>query len=157
MLRVEWVMAEFGQTEFGQTDFGQAFVLTDFGQTDFGQTVFGQLVMPRFSWISLVCSCWCVGALVWCVCAGGVCVGGSDSCRPLRRALRQTALRRTAQNFALFFFPLPPHCSFFLPSLGGPFVEFWWCFLKASTLKCARLEFSGCRVKPRQMETMSSQ
>ena len=30
-------------------------------------------------------------------------------------------------------------CSFFLLSLGGPFVEFWWCFLKAGTMKCARL------------------
>ncbi len=27
-----------------------------------------------------------------------------------------------------FFFPLPPQFSFFLLSLGGPFVEFWWCF-----------------------------
>ena len=26
------------------------------------------------------------------------------------------------------FFPLPPQFSFFLLSLGGPFVEFWWCF-----------------------------
>ena len=32
-----------------------------------------------------------------------------------------------AQNFA-FFFPLPPQFSFFLLSLGGPFVEFWWVF-----------------------------
>ena len=27
-----------------------------------------------------------------------------------------------------FFPPLPPQFSFFLLSLGGPFVEFWWCF-----------------------------
>ena len=39
-------------------------------------------------------------------------------------------------------FPLPPQLSFFLPSLGGLFLEFWWC-LKRWALKCARLEFSG--------------
>ena len=27
-----------------------------------------------------------------------------------------------------FFVPLPPPFSFFLLSLRGPFVEFWWCF-----------------------------
>ena len=32
-----------------------------------------------------------------------------------------------AQKFALFS-PLPPQFSFFLPSLGGLLVEFWWCF-----------------------------
>ena len=53
------------------------------------------------------------------------------------------------QNFAFCFFPLPPQFSFFLPSPGGPFVEFWCC-LKRRALKCARLEFSGCRVKPRR-------
>ena len=35
--------------------------------------------------------------------------------------------RRTAQNFALFFFS-PARNSFFLLSLGGLLVEFWWCF-----------------------------
>ena len=55
----------------------------------------------------------------------------------------------TAQNFALFFFPLPPQNSFFSSLSGCLLVEFWWC-LKARTLKCARLEFSGCRVKPRR-------
>ena len=35
-------------------------------------------------------------------------------------------LRRTAQNLALFFFPLLPQFSFFLLSWGR-FVEFWWC------------------------------
>ena len=42
------------------------------------------------------------------------------------------------------FFPLPPQFSLFLLSLGGPFVEFWWCFGSDRALKCARLEFSGC-------------
>ena len=35
---------------------------------------------------------------------------------------RLTALRRTAQNFALFF-PLPPHFSLFLPFFVGVFFE----------------------------------
>ena len=49
-----------------------------------------------------------------------------------------------AQNFALF--SLSRHN--FLPSssLGGLFVEFWWC-LKCWALQCARLEFLGCRVE----------
>ena len=36
-------------------------------------------------------------------------------------------LCRTAQHFALFF-SLPPQFSSFLLSLGGPCVQFWWCF-----------------------------
>ena len=28
------------------------------------------------------------------------------------------------------FFPLPPQFSLFLLYLGGPFVEFWWCFFE---------------------------
>ena len=27
-----------------------------------------------------------------------------------------------------FFFPLPPQCSIFLPSLGDLLVKIWWCF-----------------------------
>ena len=45
------------------------------------------------------------------------------------------------------FFPLRHKIRSFLPSLGGLLVELWWC-LKAGNLKCARLEFSGCRVRP---------
>ena len=53
-----------------------------------------------------------------------------------------------AQNFALFF--LSPTGKFILSSLSGGFlVEFWWC-LKRRDAQCARLEFSGCRVKPRR-------
>ena len=51
-----------------------------------------------------------------------------------------------AQNFALFF-PSPAHkIRSFLPSLG----VFSWNFggvSSAGALKCARLEFSGCRVR----------
>ena len=36
-----------------------------------------------------------------------------------------------------FFFPLPPQFSFFFLSLGGPFVEFWWCLKRRSPSMCA--------------------
>ena len=56
-------------------------------------------------------------------------------------------LCRTAQKFRSFF-PLPPQFSFFLLSLGGPFVEFWWCFWDP---QMCMFELSGCRVKPRRL------
>ena len=53
-----------------------------------------------------------------------------------------------------FFPPLPPQFSFFLLSLGGRGGEILVVFEeggvpKGGGHKCARLEFSGCRVKPR--------
>ena len=65
--------------------------------------------------------------------------------------LRRTPLRRTAQNFALSF-PTPAPFSLFLSLSGCLLVEFWLLFLKAGALKCARLEFSNCCVKPRSAE-----
>ena len=47
-----------------------------------------------------------------------------------RTALPGSSLRRTPKNFALFPSPPPPQFSFFLPSLGGLLLEFWWCLLK---------------------------
>ena len=45
--------------------------------------------------------------------------------------------------------PSPAPFSLFFVSLsGGLLVNFWWCLKCARGLKCARLEFSGCRVKP---------
>ena len=43
-------------------------------------------------------------------------------------SLKGGAHRVGGPKFRVFFFPLPPQFSFFSPSLGGPFVEFWWCF-----------------------------
>ena len=66
---------------------------------------------------------------------------------------RRVGARRVGGPKFRVFFSLPPEISFFLLSLwGGLLVEFWW-FLNAGTLKCARLEFSGCRVKPRQPQS----
>ena len=55
-----------------------------------------------------------------------------------------------AQNFAFFFFSLPPQFSFFLPSLGGLLVEFLWC-LKRWGPQMSTFGLSGCRVKPRRL------
>ena len=49
------------------------------------------------------------------------------------------------RNFALFF-PSPPQFSFFLLSLGGPFVEIWECLKRRGPEICT----FGCRVKPRR-------
>ena len=42
-------------------------------------------------------------------------------------------------KISLFFFPSPATVFILLSLSWGPFVEFWWCFLKAGTLKCPRL------------------
>ena len=63
----------------------------------------------------------------------------------LRRTPLRTTLRRTAQNFALFF-SSPATISLFL-SLWVSSRGILVVFSKAGTLKCARLEFSGCRRK----------
>ena len=62
------------------------------------------------------------------------------------------ARRGGRPKISRFFFSLPPETSLFLLSLGGLLVEFWWC-LKRRALKCVRLEFSGCRVKPRRPQS----
>ena len=78
--------------------------------------------------------------------------------------LRQTApppdrpLRRTAQNFALFFpsptpififFSLQVSSRVFFPLSGGLLVEFWWCFGRSGPQMCL-FSPSGCPVKPRR-------
>ena len=54
-----------------------------------------------------------------------------------------------AQNFAFFCFSLSHSIFALFVFLWGPVVEFCFC-LKRQGLKCARLEFSGCCVKPRR-------
>ena len=51
-----------------------------------------------------------------------------------------------AQNFALFF-PSPAAKFVLSFPLWGSFRGILVVFLKTGTLKCARLEFSGCRVR----------
>ena len=71
-----------------------------------------------------------------------VCHGGPRRVGPRR-------VKGGSPKFRAFFFPLPPPFRSFL-SLWGSFLGILVVFLKAGTLKCARLEFSGCRVKPRR-------
>ena len=54
-----------------------------------------------------------------------------------------------AQNFALFS-PLPPQFFLLFSISFGLFRGILVVFGSAGALKCARLEFSGCRVKPRR-------
>ena len=67
---------------------------------------------------------------------------------PRRVGPRRVGPRRVGgPKISLFFFPLPPPFRSFCVSLG----VFSWKIggvLKRRGLKCARLEFSGCRVKP---------
>ena len=52
-------------------------------------------------------------------------------------------------KFRVFFFP--PATIFFLSFLSsGSFRGILVVFLKRGALKCVRLEFSGCRVKPQE-------
>ena len=66
---------------------------------------------------------------------------------------RRVVSRRVGGPKFRVFSPLPPQFSFVLPSFG----VFSWnlgSVLRAGTLKCARLEFWGCRVKPRRLSRL---
>ena len=64
-----------------------------------------------------------------------------------RTALHRTALRQTAENFALFF--PSPASIFVLSSLSwGSFRLILVVFLKASTLKCARFKAAALQTPP---------
>ena len=86
---------------------------------------------------------WCLlfVVVVVVVRVGGVVVGLDFR----RTSFHRTPFCRTAQNFALFFFSPAPMFALFL-SLGR---SSRGC-LDAGAVKCLRLEFSGCHVKPRR-------
>ena len=123
---------------------------------------------PTLAKSSLTCCEWCVVWCVWC-CVCGVCVvwrgcwfhGVGFMCGCWFQGLVWTTLSPgppfpwTAQNFALFF-PSPAAELFFSSLSGGLLVEFWWCF-EGRALKCARLEFSGCCVKPRRFQARKNE
>ena len=92
------------------------------------------------SLLLLCCCCCCCVVLSCCGCGFGL----------HRTALRWTALRRTAQNFALFL-PFPATVSLFFVSLWvssrGILVVFVW---SAGAVKCARL---GSRAVVRELQT----
>ena len=100
-------------------------------------------------WLLVVCYCGC-GSCWWCgFWFGPPCAGPLFPGPPSAGPLPADPLHGTAQNFALFF-PSSPATKFvlFFP-LWGSSREILVVFVKTWTLKCARVEFSGCRVKPR--------
>ena len=134
-------MADFGQTDFASVS--GSVVWPTLAKTDFGQ--------PDFDlWCCVVCCAWVlvsrfhgVGFHVWVLVSKfwfGV-FGAS------RTALPGTALPLDCPKFRSFFLPATIFIfsSLFLVVFfsRGMLVV----FLKARTLKCARLGFSGCRVK----------
>ena len=152
-------MPAFGQTAFGQnrnrpkkSEFGQVTFVTAFGQN----RIWPELVFLVF-WPCVCCVCvvcvvssrflvnfWCVFKIF------GGCFQDFWASPPdrslLERPLPWTAppdpplLDRSSRppKISLLFFSLPPEMSSFLLSLGGLLVDFFG-FLKAGTLKCARL------------------
>ena len=124
-----------GRPDVGQTiltDFGQPY-LTDFGHpylTDFGQTNCG----PN----------WCFSLVAFFQkkrkeqqdLSGSPPSGSHLRVFVLPCFIFHAAPKGGgAQNFALFF-RLPPQCSFFLLSLWGPSVEFWWCLKRRGLQMC---------------------
>ena len=85
---------------------------------------------------------------------GGGSKGGSPKGGAPKGSGSKGGARRVGGPKFRAFFPLSRHhCHSFLPSLGGLIVEFWWCFEAPEPLKSARLEFLGCRVKPRRPQS----
>ena len=102
-----------------------------------------------FLWLFVVCCC---GS--WGVCGCGSC--GVCCCLLLWLwfvfvvwLMVWTTLRRTAQHFALFF-PSPATSFALFLSHCVSSRGFLVVFGSAGAVKCARLEFSGCGVKPRR-------
>ena len=80
---------------------------------------------------------------------GGGPEGWGPESREKWRPRRVEAPKSAGPKISWFFFPLPPQ-NFVLFFLSGVFSWNFGGVLKTKTLKCARLEFSGCRVKPRR-------
>ena len=84
----------------------------------------------------------------WAVCRGA-CPGEMER----KPSLRPSNFRRTAPNFAFFYFALPLLFSFFSPSLWGSPRGILVVFLKTGTLKCdvwalgLSCEIPGCKLK----------
>ena len=70
---------------------------------------------------------WCVVCVVWCVVVVGVVVCGCWLLLVVVVVWRPGPPSGGPPKIYRFF-PLLPQFSFFLLSLGGLLVEFWWCF-----------------------------
>ena len=133
------------------------FNLANLGRFWSGQADFGQLCPPTLAW-----PIWAMLGRFWC--ARPTLANGPPPSPPWT-ALRRTALRRTAQHFALFF-SSPAHnfhsffnllrvfpCLFFsLQVSSRVFLVFWWCFGRSGPQMCL-FSPSGCRVIPRRPST----
>ena len=75
--------------------------------------------------------------------------GGREGGERTFRRARRVGPRRVGGPKFRAFFPSTTTIFFHAPLFWGLLVEFWWC-LKRRGLKCSRLEFSGCSVKPRR-------
>ena len=100
----------------------------------FGQTAFGQNSCFKLFW-----PCVCVFKIF------GGCLQDFGA-----SPLDTSSPSAGPPKISLFFFSLPPEVSFFLPSLGGLLVEFWWCLKRQDPQMCT-LGLSGCRVKTRRL------
>ena len=56
----------------------------------------------------------------------------------------------------MLFFPSPATIFFLSSSLAGPFVKFWCFFLKRRCPEICTCGLSGCRVKPRRLQSRRS-
>ncbi len=76
------------------------------------------------------CCSWLFLVVAWLVPVGGAwwVVGVFKIFGPLPRPPPPDRPSPGPPKISLFFFTLPPEISFFLLSLGGLLVEFWWCF-----------------------------
>ena len=140
------------------------------------------MAKPTLAKPTLTCGvfvCLCVGVCVWFQGFGLVMFGAPGTVLPENRPSRESSFPGTAPPFpgppfrgtalprtalppdrpsqdrpnSRSFFPLPPQNSLFSSLSGGSSCGILMVFLKDGNLKCARLEFSGCRVKPRRPQS----
>ena len=115
--------------------------LTNFGQSNLGQSVFGQLGMGPANFGQSILGQSILGQSISgsCVCHGGAPKGwgpkpekiGSRTVEPQRVGPRTVE----GPKFRVFF-PSPATMLILSSSLGGPFVEFWWCLKRRSPQMC---------------------
>ena len=144
------VMADFGQSNFGQSIFAQPIWSACCGQSIFGQSVFVLLL-----WLFVVvCGCCWFGPSPGPPCAGPPCAGPPPPrpppctrppCTgPLRRRTPPSPDRPKFRSFFLSRSHFRSSCF----SLGVFSLSFG-VFLKAGTLKCARLDHGRLQTPPK--------
>ena len=143
-------------TTFGPEHFWPAPLLAHTTFVDHGPKPWRTILDPQKPWSTgllfgtICCSClvfwamdlhcvvFCCG-VVWCV--GAVCVQDIRGVRPRfgrssRLPLSGLPLRRTPKISLVFPSPATIFSLSFFPLLGGPFVEFWWCWKRRGPEMC---------------------